>query len=213
MDNFIACFCGAADRDLVFCVGNGVAYQADMSIPFEYGEGYWEMYRGYVGSEIAVKLNATRRTLVDRYMGDAEVLDTGIGAGEFIEARPGTFGNDVNPWALAWLTERQKLRTDIENFEGFTFWDVLEHIATPRNLFNRMPIGSCVFTSIPIFDDLLKVRASKHYKPNEHLYYFTEKGFVDWMGLHGFSLLEVNDEETKAGREAIKSFAFRLDRK
>jgi len=63
----------------------------------------------------------------------------------------------------------------------------------------------------PIFPDLTAIRASKHYRPGEHLYYFTEDGLVRWMALHGFLLRERNDFETRAGRDSILSFAFLRD--
>ena len=56
------------------------------------------------------------------------------------------------------------------------------------------------------------IRDSKHYRPGEHLYYFTELGFAQWMARHGFELLEVSNFETKAGRDSILSFAFRRHR-
>ena len=56
---------------------------------------------------------------------------------------------------------------------------------------------------------LRAVRASKHYRPGEHLLHFTEEGFVAWMRMHGFQLLECSDFEMQAGRESILSFAFR----
>ena len=36
-----------------------------------------------------------------------------------------------------------------------------------------------------------------------------ELGFVAWMALHSFELLERQDFETRAGRDSILSFAFR----
>ena len=56
--------------------------------------------------------------------------------------------------------------------------------------------------------DLNKIRESKHYRPGEHLLYWTEKGFVDWMFEKGFRFLEKRTFEIQAGREDILSFAF-----
>jgi hypothetical protein len=88
---------------------------------------------------------------------------------------------------------------------------VLEHVETPDDYFRRIHDGAYLFTSLPIFTDLTKVRQSKHYRPDEHLYYFSEDGFVNWMAHHRFKLLERDDFETRAGREAILSFAFRRE--
>ena len=53
-------------------------------------------------------------------------------------------------------------------FNAFTFWDVLEHVENPESYFGWMRDGAVVFVSLPVFDDLNQVRASKHYRPNEH---------------------------------------------
>jgi hypothetical protein len=76
----------------------------------------------------------------------------------------------------------------------------------------RVRLHAYVFASIPVFDDLYKVRDSRHYRPGEHLYYFKRQGFIDWMEAHGFLLLEWNDYESAAGRESINSFAFKRNR-
>jgi hypothetical protein len=213
MDRYIAAFAAAPDGDLMFCSGNGVAYQADMGRPIDYGQAYFDMYRGYAGSEIERRLNEARVGLVNRHAGaDCPLIDIGIGSGAFIRARPRTFGCDVNPVATAWLESRGLHRDDLENFAAYSFWDVLEHVSTPAGYFDRMRNGAHVFISMPIFAHLEDVRGSKHYKPNEHFYYFTEAGFIAWMALHGFRHLESNVAETLAGRESIGSFAFRLER-
>lgn len=212
MDEFVARFGAAEDGDLMLCLENGCAYQRDMSISVPYDDAYFDKYVGYEGHEIARGINAARIGLVNKYAGDrADVLDVGIGSGEFLRQRPRTFGFDVNPKAERWLKSWLKWSDDFASFRAFTFWDVLEHVPTPTDYFDRIASGSLLFTSLPIFDDLKRVRESKHYRPNEHYYYWTRDGFVAWMALHGFWLLECNDDETKAGRESILSFAFRRD--
>lgn len=212
MDHFIARFAAVADRDLMFCLGSGgIAYQADMERPCDYGQAYFDMYAAYDGKPATGAINRARVDLVDRHAGsECGVLDIGIGSGHFIRARPKTYGTDVNPVALRWLDDNGFLRSDLSEFRAFTMWDVLEHVPTPADYFDQMAVGSFLFLSMPIFDDLAKVRLSKHYKPNEHLYYFTEAGLIGWLALYGFKCLEVNDNETKAGRESVKSFAFQL---
>lgn len=207
MDKIISRFFGRIDDDLVI-TSRGIAYQSNMS-SIDYGNEYFDKIKGYRGSEIASLIHHYRVEMVDYYSGGDPVLDVGIGAGEFIESRPNTFGFDVNPKAVEWLKSENKYREDFENFQNFTFWDVIEHIPEPEKYFER--IHGFLFASIPVFKDLSKIRESKHYRPNEHLYYFTEKGFVEWMKLHGFRCIERNENETLAGRESIMSFAFLKD--
>ena len=51
--------------------------------------------------------------------------------------------------------------------------------------------------------------ASKHFKPNEHLWYFTDRGIKRFMFEHGFGFFGQNELETDAGREGIGSYAFK----
>lgn len=209
MDHFIRTFPKERDNDLYLCRKNGVAYQVDMTHRIEYAEDYFKNYVKREGTHIANKLNNGRRALVDKYLLDQAVVDIGVGSGEFIKARPNTFGYDINHHALKWLT-RQNLYTDnFDSFMGFTFWDVIEHVSDPNIYFKWIPVGAYLFTSLPIMPSLDKVRRSKHFKPGEHLFYWTEGGFVDWMKLYGFELIEKNSFETEAGREQIGSFVFR----
>ena len=62
---------------------------------------------------------------------------------------------------------------------------------------------------MPIFRDLPDLLASKHFKPNEHIYYFTRQGLIDFFEHFGFvCLLTDRFETTSFGREGIESFAF-----
>lgn len=209
MDRFLARL-ARLDGDLVVSETHGFAYQHDMSLSVSYADDYFDKYVGYEGTEIAKRINAARVSLVNRHAGpDAGILDIGIGSGEFIKSRPNTFGFDINPKAVAWLKGQKRWSDSFCVFEGFTFWDVLEHVREPESYFRKIQVGAFLFVSIPVFDSVSKVKKSKHYRPNEHYYYFTEQGFVNWMFEHRFRLLEANDHETKAGREGIMSFAFR----
>ena len=218
MDPLIARFDSVEDGDLVLCRGRGVARQRDMSFRAPpgvnaVGENYFDHYAALAGGEIGQLIHAARRDIVDRHAGrEACVLDVGIGSGEFIQARPNTLGLDINPRGIEWLRREGKLADGVEGFEAYTFWDVLEHIDQPyRHYFRFMKDGAWLFTSLPIFSDLDTVRGSKHYKPGEHLYYWMEQGFVDWMAAWRFRLVERSDVESEAGREGIVSFAFRRD--
>jgi hypothetical protein len=210
MDKYIANFPAVDDGDLKLCHQQGVAYQADMTITASYDEAYFGKYVGYEGTEIASAINKGRREFVDRFVGpETDVLDIGVGSGEFIKSRQNTWGYDVNPIAEDWLKDWGFWQADLTKFKAFTFWDVLEHVPDPDFYFQRIASGSHVFISIPIFNDLTKIRESKHYRPGEHLVYFTVHGLVGWMECHGFLLQAISNHETDAGRDSIKSFAFK----
>lgn len=176
-----------------------------------YGADYWNKCAGYEDKEIALAINAGRIAMVDKYVGaGAPVLDMGIGCGEFIKKRPNTYGYDVNFVAIKWLKDAA-LWLELRDAAAFTFWDVLEHVEEPNKYFAQMQEGVHLFASLPVFENLERIRESKHYRPGEHLYYFTPQGFVDWIALYRFRLLEQDDYETRAGRESIASFAFVRD--
>lgn len=209
MDRFAAWVPGQDDGDLVLLPDQGMAYQRDQSQLVPYDEDYWNKCAGYEGQEIAEKINAGRIALVDRHYGSGPLVDIGIGSGEFIRKRRYTFGVDVNPIAQKWLFANGYWAFHLASYKAFTMFDVIEHLPDPDEYFCKMRSGSYLFTSIPIFRDVACIRESKHYRPNEHLLYFTEDGFVRWMALHKFDLLETTDFETKAGRDSILSFAFK----
>lgn len=217
MDGLVKRWDAVKDGDLMIVQHRGVAYQRNMGQqlpPGENAEGenYFDHYAALDGTEIALAINSRRVAFVNKYLGqDTEVLDVGVGAGQFIEARPNTWGKDVNPKAIEWLKEKGKLEENFGRFQAFTFWDVLEHVAEPARYFKHMADGSWLFTSLPVFKDLNRVRHSKHYKPREHLYYWTEAGFIEWMALYRWRLRERSTQESDAGRDSIMSFAFQRD--
>lgn len=209
MDSLIDGFAAEYDDDLMLALC-GVAYQKDMTPTADYGADYFDKCAGYEGSEIGEAINAARIALVARHYA-GRVCDVGIGSGAFVSARPDTFGIDINPRAVEWLQSRGLLAKP-HGFCAFSFWDVLEHLPTPTDYLDLVPLQGFVFVSIPVFADLYKIRESKHYRPGEHLYYWTHEGFVYWMGLQGFNLLESNTAETDAGRDSIRSYAFKRNR-
>jgi hypothetical protein len=206
MDRLIRRFDAVADGDLRLCPHRGVAYQKDMRVTMEYDRAYFEKFAAYDGA-LACEINRARIAFVERHY-QGRLLDVGVGCGQFVAGRPDTDGYDINPHAVEWLRRRGCYSADLGAYEAVTFWDVLEHVEQPENYLKRIRNYGWVFVSLPIFERLDDIRASKHYKPGEHLYYFTEAGFIEWMSLYGFSLVARSDHETACGRENIGSYAF-----
>ncbi|MBR0876914.1 methyltransferase domain-containing protein [Bradyrhizobium liaoningense] len=178
-----------------------------------YDARYFERYAEMAGTPMGRALNQARCELVERHT-DGAVVDIGIGAGTFIKCRLGhhlrpTYGYDVNPAGVAWL-HRNSLFVDpyeLEGVESITCWDVLEHIPDFEKLVNR--VKRYVFVSIPIFQDATHARMSKHFRPEEHCWYFTEYGLKAVFSKLGFDCVEANATEASLGREDIMSFAFK----
>lgn len=171
-----------------------------------YDENYFEKYRGYSETEMGRRITAARCELVRRhYVGP--LLDVGIGSGQFVESRPDTTGYDVNQAGIDWLNKRGLYRNlYAQKVDAASFWDSLEHIEYPD--YALAQVLRWVFVSIPIFADVDHVLSSKHFRPDEHYWYFTRDGFVGWMRDHGFSVRESNCMECDLGREDVMSFAF-----
>jgi hypothetical protein len=180
-------------------------------IPREYDAAYFDKYAGYEDTSLGKMITKARIEFVNA-IHKGEVLDIGIGSGHFVSNRSRTYGYDVNPKGVAWLKERGLYRDPQEGwFPAYSFFDSFEHIKDPSPLLRAMSIGAKVFISIPIFNDMAHILRSKHFRPDEHYWYFTGLGFVKYMGLHDFRLLDVDDFESRLGREDIKSFAFVKD--
>lgn len=205
MDRFIASMPFEDDGDLALCRDAGLAYQKDMTNLVVCDDDYYSKTDDPQDSAV----NDGRIAMVAKHFGPGQVCDIGIGSGEFIKRRQNTFGFDVNPVAIEWLKRNDLWAQYLNEFSAYTFWDVIEHVPEPEQYFKQIQLRAYLFTSVPIFYGLGGIRASKHYRPGEHLYYWTEQGFVDWMALHGFLLLDQQDFEIAAGRESIYSFAFK----
>ncbi len=171
-----------------------------------YDADYFSRYQEMADTDLGRELTAARIRLVARHY-TGPVLDVGIGAGQFVTARPETKGYDVNPAGVEWLKERgawANLYRD--RFPALTFWDSLEHIDRPDVAVARAE--QWVFVSVPIFSGAEHVIRSRHFRRDEHIWYWTHDGLVAWFGEQGFELMESNGIETQLGREGIGSYAF-----
>lgn len=171
-----------------------------------YDEAYWENYRELDRSFTGAALTAMRLDLVAKHWGN-QVVDIGIGGGRFLIDHGLAFGYDVNPHAVEWLKEHD-LWCDpyAQPVDAITCWDVLEHIHDPGPLLAN--VRRFVFVSLPIFGGPEDVLASKHFKREEHCWYFTRVGLAQFMKRYGFKVIAGNNMEQMAGREQIESFVF-----
>lgn len=177
--------------------------------PMNYTGQYFANYQALDNTPMGAALTRARIDLVGKYVAPNTVLDIGIGGGRFVQ-ESGGYGYDVSSEAIQWLCgSRRHLDPYLPgvNVQAITCWDSLEHIPDPERLLSR--VQGWLFVSMPIYTGLADVLASKHYKPGEHLHYWTFEGFVKWCARQGFELMEVNHAETELGREGITSFAFK----
>lgn len=176
-----------------------------------YDSAYFDKYVGYADSEMGRKLTEARVNLVNKYT-DGEVVDVGIGCGQFIFERdklaPGlTFGNDICPKAIEMLKLLNKWRDLSSKFRNASFFDSLEHFRDPRIALNC--VEHYAFISIPIFRNYEHVLRSKHLRPTEHFLYFSDVGLKSFMWNAGFRAVYQDRMEEDLGREDIGTYVFR----
>jgi hypothetical protein len=182
----------------------------------KYDKAYFEKYVGYAQTDQGKSINLMRMGMVSSWITDlpqTTILDVGIGCGMFVQGMRSfgykCYGTDVNPQGVKWLQKKGWILPHTTPANVLTFWDVLEHIEEPRLLFNYH-IPEWVFVCMPIYRDENHVFQSKHYRPGEHCWYFTEYGIRRFMLSHGYDCVEMNQKETiLGGREDIYSFAFK----
>lgn len=173
-------------------------------------QAYWDKYVDYARTPLGEAINQARVELVRGWTA-GPVVDVGIGCGSFIEAASAAgvqiAGCDVSPVAVAWLNHRGLWRSPWEApVPAVTLWDVLEHLPDPAAMLAN--VERFVFTSLPVFRDADHALASKHFRPDEHRWYWSVDGLIRWMEAQGFECLEHDARETELGREDIHSFAF-----
>lgn len=177
---------------------------------YPYDAAYFAKYVEYAHTPLGQALTAYRLSLLRQFSRTLEVLDFGVGCGDFVASarRHGVMacGYDINPIAQQWLETRGWYRNPLESIACITFWDSFEHIEDPAPILAS--IQHMAFLSLPIFRNAQHALTSKHFKPEEHYWYFTKDGLERYFHNHGFSLLFHDNVETALGREDILTFVF-----
>lgn len=165
--------------------------------PMKYDEAYESKYLAYPEGEI----NKIRLQFVDAV---GSLLDFGCGSGSFVRAARAAgfdaYGYDVNDFT-----------SDLRPPSGFrpdtiTAWDSFEHLTDEqqKEFFNLTRHAKAVFVSLPDFesapwDDTLE--SWRHYRPAEHLHYYTAGALAHRFKSEGFTAYKMNhceDEVRKA---------------
>ena len=179
-----------------------------------YDQSYFDKYVGYAGTEMGKKINEFRVALLSSvWLPKDRVLDVGIGCGSFVSAARGAgiecCGYDCNPAARRWLAEREWEGKLTEGFQVVTFWDSLEHMEDPWQALRS--VGRVALVSLPVAADGESWLRSKHFRKDEHRWYWNKVGFERFASSCGFRVEGVSDQESKLGRDSILTFTLRLN--
>lgn len=160
-----------------------------------YGKEYHEKYVRYANTDLGERVSRARWSLVMRHMKQGMLLDYGCGSGHFAQSNPnGCFrvlGYDINPYSGA-----ENLVLGQIQANGVTFWDSLEHVGNPMALLlDLMP--EYLFITAP---DALSIPSIflpewRHYRPAEHIHYFSRPSLRKMAQVLGYEILEFNNEE------------------
>lgn len=196
-----------ASQGLIWLPHRGMGYLPVTESPYD--GSYWAKYEAYARTDMGRAITQARLRLTDQYARHGSLVDIGIGCGSYVEARGGaTYGYDINPVAVEWLRARQRWLDPYEQTVlSATFWDAIEHIPdVARILVN---VQRWVFVTVPIVPGNDPPSESwRHYRKDEHCWYWTRDGFISWMGGHGFACVEHNTMESLLGREDSHTFVF-----
>lgn len=174
-----------------------------------YNSDYHRKYVGYMKTKLGHDLNVFRAAFTEKFW-SGELVDVGSAAGHFMILRGlwRTKGCDINPDSADWLLRNGVYRGPFEGdgVDALSFFDTLEHLEMPSLMLQKAK--RFVFVSIPIFKGADHVLSSRHFRPDEHFWYFTEAGLISYMQHQGFSLVGISNGERLLGREDIGTFAF-----
>ena len=190
-----------------------------------YDEAYLANYAGLADTPIGSALNRFRADLACAHAappsgaspGRCRILDVGIGDGAFLRVlrsclRSPSYvlqGVDINPAAVAYLEERSQLGSldEPQFYDLVTFWDSLEHFRDPR-----VPLRAArdiALVSLPTFASADGAIRSRHFKPEEHFWYFSDVAFTRFADQEGFDVIDLLRTETALGRDGISTFVLK----
>ncbi len=179
---------------------------------WDYGTHYFEhMLEMYAGS--GMEINRRRWDFIgDVIQDESIVLDYGSGCGMFGLFKPDRVRYDSYDIGHIGDAKYPQTGTRHDWYTIVCFWDVLEHVdweSDPDDdILAVMQRTDFVAATLPIHPDGRSSEGCKHWKPDDHLTYFTEESFIAFMKEQQFELMIAGEPECPP-RTDIVSFLFR----
>jgi hypothetical protein len=140
-------------------------------------------------SGTAEKINKIRWDFVN-LVDIKSVLDYGCGCGWFKAWKP--VGIMVDTFDIGEYPQTGIVHNE---YDLITLWDVLEHLPNFEVLEELFFDTKYVAISVPIKPKKVKLETWKHYKPGEHLHYFTEEMLDTFFKTYGFRRIKKGQPE------------------
>lgn len=204
--NSLCPICDAAMENLwdnVFFCKKDNLYSCTEHKPEDYNADYLLHYKLYSRTELGERLNSQRWDFVLKQGLSGPLLDFGCGSDSFAEAKPrrvDTFSYD--PYFKC------NFEFFSANLDTVTFWDSFEHITR----LGIVPLLNSrqLILSIPILREGVDLFSWKHFRPGEHIWYFSESALLSLFERWNYGLKDVSTFETSLGRVDINSYCFIL---
>lgn len=196
---------GGMRDELYYCSTDKLYMCPRASMPDVYRGNYYLHYLLYSRTPFSETLNKARwQFVVNEAQSHPKILlDFGCGAGAF-EKYPlnGVKVYSYDPYFNPSLSFTLASKIDV-----ITFWDSLEHM---RRI-DLIPLlgAEHLVMSLPILEDVEKVISWRHFRPDEHVWCFTEIALIRLMSKFGYELKAKSDFEIKLGRHDIWSYVFK----
>lgn len=157
-----------------------------------YNIDYYKRFVERGESEVGKAIYDSRWEIIEKHChGKLNLLDYGCASGAFHKSsRNGfsTYGFDVNPYSG--FTKMPDAKVDI-----LTMWDVIEHLHEPERVIRQVN-PEYLFLSTPNVDDVKgPLENWRHYRPGEHLHYFSPKSIEIFLGECGYDVIDSNYDE------------------
>ena len=185
-----------------------------------YDDDYAKHYLALSGTMKSVALNMKRAAFVTDHRSYGNLTDIGCGVGAFLNI-VGQFdcytslkGYDINSTCVA-ITKNSGFDAESTpnglpevTSEVVTFFDTLEHFRSLTRVMGKVANAEVIVITIPLFTDYDSIEKSHHFKPGEHLHYFTDKSIQVLFKRYLFSPIKWSDFEDKVGRRGLRSYLF-----